>query len=317
MKIEEIRPKKFLENQKKAYLEDVEFYRNESHKFIPRKCPGCNTSQGVYFCNHFEFVFNRCPACYSIFMTPGPTDEIVGELYSISANYRYWSEEMYPKTREIRRAGLHKDRALFVLSQLNEFMGDRQFRVLEIGAGTGDSMSVLKENSSVMLDCYVIEPNPSMEKLLIQNGVSVVGDSEDLEKESFDTLIAYEVLEHILNPKLFLAAYSELLKPGGLFIISTPNAHSLEVQQLKGNSTTLDIEHISVLTPAAIHSLAGKCNFKVLRIETPGEFDLEMIAQAKSSGNTEGKSISNQISQDQIKEFGFSSHMKVVLRKST
>jgi SAM-dependent methyltransferase len=159
-----------------------------------------------------------------------------------------------------------------------------------------------------------------MEKLLIQNGVSVVGDSADLEKESFDILIAYEVLEHILNPKLFLTTYSELLKPGGLFIISTPNAHSLEVQQLKGNSTTLDIEHISVLTPAAIHSLAGACNFKVLRVETPGEFDLEMIAQAKSSGNTEGKSgipISNQISQDQIKEFGFSSHMKVVLRKST
>ena len=102
-----------------------------------------------------------------------------------------------------------------------------------------------------------------------------------------------------------------------MIIFSTPNAHSLEVQLLKNKSSTIDIEHISLLTPAAIHSIASRHGFNVEVILTPGNFDLELI-------NTESVDIDIKIQtkilakseiQELIGKFGFSSHMKVALSK--
>lgn len=48
---------------------------------------------------------------------------------------------------------------------------------------------------------------------------------EDLakSKETFDAVISLEVLEHTLNPKLFLKICSDLLSENGVFILSTIN----------------------------------------------------------------------------------------------
>lgn len=40
---------------------------------------------------------------------------------------------------------------------------------------------------------------------------------------SFDVVAAFEVIEHLENPERFIAESARVLKPGGLFIVSTPN----------------------------------------------------------------------------------------------
>jgi len=46
---------------------------------------------------------------------------------------------------------------------------------------------------------------------------------EALEEPRFDLITSLEVIEHVANPAMFLGAIAKLLKPGGLFILSTPN----------------------------------------------------------------------------------------------
>jgi SAM-dependent methyltransferase len=86
------------------------------------------------------------------------------------------------------------------------------------------------------------------------------------EKNKFNVIFAFEVLEHLLEPKLLLSKVRDLLLPKGRFVASTPNAASLEVNIMKNHSNTLDIEHISILTPSSIHSLASQNNFKVIKL---------------------------------------------------
>lgn len=43
----------------------------------------------------------------------------------------------------------------------------------------------------------------------------------------FDLVTAMEVIEHVANPQSFIGALAERLAPGGLLILSTPNATSL------------------------------------------------------------------------------------------
>jgi 2-polyprenyl-6-hydroxyphenyl methylase/3-demethylubiquinone-9 3-methyltransferase len=52
------------------------------------------------------------------------------------------------------------------------------------------------------------------------------GDVQDLEGE-FDLITCMEVIEHVAEPKAFVTALARRLAPGGLLIMSTPNATRL------------------------------------------------------------------------------------------
>ena len=53
-----------------------------------------------------------------------------------------------------------------------------------------------------------------------------VGDVQTLEGE-FDLVTSMEVIEHVADPSVFLRALAERLAPGGLLVMSTPNATGL------------------------------------------------------------------------------------------
>ena len=251
-------------------------------------------------------------------MNPGPTEQIVQEFYRHSANYKFWSEEIYPKTRESRRATLHQDRAKFILeASLKYSKNTIPQKILEIGAGTGDTLSVFMELADGNVEGYAIEPNLSMKESLLENKINVMEDISQLGGLKFNIIMAFEVLEHFLNPDDFFTFYSHLLADDGLIILSTPNAHSLEVQILKEESSTIDIEHISLLTPAALHSLANRHGLNVEAIATPGNFDIELINSGLKDIEIKSETIvkSQNETQEIISEFGFSSHMKIVLSK--
>jgi 2-polyprenyl-3-methyl-5-hydroxy-6-metoxy-1,4-benzoquinol methylase len=314
MKIEDIRPSDLVLNQKSAYQEDVDRYKNQLNSFQYRNCPGCNSPLSLPFSKHREFQFSRCSACFTVFMNPGPTESIVSDLYANSANYAYWAKEVYPRTRSMRRQTLHKERAHFVLGVAENLPHKGILRVLEIGAGTGDSMAVLIQESNIEIDGYVIEPNPDMRGALNENGCNVVSSLDEIHGQKFDLIIAYEVLEHILDPRAFMKVFKGFVSDNGFLLFSTPNAHSIEVQLLGDASTTLDIEHISVLTPSAIHSIAAFANLEVVEITTPGNFDLELIS-SELSDRFENFNLENSSDlQNFIKQSCISSHMKVVLR---
>jgi SAM-dependent methyltransferase len=204
-----------------------------------------------------------------------------------------------------------------VIGKILEKEFTRPLRILEVGAGTGDSIAVLRENYLQDSNCFVVEPNPSMWPAIIANGIQIVKDFTELEENSFDVIMGFEVLEHILNPFEFLQTLRSYLRNDGVMIFSTPNAHSIEVQLLRDKSTTLDIEHISVLSPAGIHSLAARSNLKVDEIITPGDFDVELLTEGSSVVKRvlETMNLGKETVQKKIAEFGFSSHMKTVLSK--
>jgi 2-polyprenyl-3-methyl-5-hydroxy-6-metoxy-1,4-benzoquinol methylase len=140
-----------------------------------------------------------------------------------------------------------------------------------------------------------------------------------LQIDKQDVICAFEVLEHILNPIELFDFAKEHLKENGLLIFTTPNAHSIEVNYLKKHSTTIDIEHISVLTPSAIFNLASKTNFVVEGLSSNGYLDVDLIITSfrlQKFVSLIFYKLMNLFSiQNKIREFNLSSNMKIVLRK--
>jgi 2-polyprenyl-3-methyl-5-hydroxy-6-metoxy-1,4-benzoquinol methylase len=321
MKVNDIRPDSLLDGQNIAYLKDVDFYQQVQDEFLVRNCPGCQNGAESEFTNHHGFSFKKCSVCQSIFMNPGPTPELVYKFYENSHNYKYWSEYIYPLSRQARMETIHKQRSTFVLEALRQHLGSGKRSILEIGAGTGDTLACLKDQTNQEIDVHAIEWNPDMITQLRKNKINVIDKSIEKLSESmqkFDAVLLFEVAEHLLSPLTSFKSIYKLLKPGGLVLLSTPNAASIEVQFLRELSTTLDIEHISVLTPQAMVFLATMSNFRILEMKTEGNLDVDLLARA----GCEIRLVKNEVSVNEsdlqkiISESGFSSNMQVTLQKN-
>lgn len=109
---------------------------------------------------------------------------------------------------------------------------DKNQKVLEIGMGGGDTLVHIKEQKLAAevsgIDLMEL-PGTNQKNPLIDNIYFF-----DLEKESlpfaenyFDTIIAGDVLEHLVNPWEVLQKLTTTLKAGGCMLISLPNIRDM------------------------------------------------------------------------------------------
>ena len=110
----------------------------------------------------------------------------------------------------------------------------RQARILDIGCGAGiASESFAKAGYDVLgLDASA-EGIAAAQAHLAHTPLPAdanhlqyrCGKPEDLvhEKQNFDAVIAFELIEHVTDPKQFMILLAQLIKPGGTLIISTLN----------------------------------------------------------------------------------------------
>lgn len=119
---------------------------------------------------------------------------------------------------EIRREKIFRPRAEFIAN----FLGPKKkLAIGDIGAGFGLFLEELKkifaENSYVAID-----PSLEMAEICQKKELEVLNSTlEDLDNGqiSFDLLTAFELLEHLCNPRLFFKKVYAILKPGGILFL--------------------------------------------------------------------------------------------------
>ena len=97
------------------------------------------------------------------------------------------------------------------------------------------------------------------------------------ERIEANVAVAFEVIEHVIDPRAFLASIYNLMADEGILILSTPNVDGFETCTLKEKSTTCWFDHIRLYNPSSMRMLLEGAGFKVLSIETPGELDVEIV----------------------------------------
>lgn len=125
-------------------------------------------------------------------------------------------------------------------------------KVLEVGCGEGYGIKYL----APLADYYVAIDkfhSPIFDEYQGRKWLEFhqmnVPPFEDLEDESFDAVVSFQVIEHIKDDELFLDEIKRVLKKGGKAILTTPN---------KKMSLTRNPWHIREYAPKEIDNLLSR-----------------------------------------------------------
>ena len=108
------------------------------------------------------------------------------------------------------------------------------------------------------------------EQLGITPVVADVDEPLPLDSETFDVVVAGELLEHVRFPRALVAEVRRVLRPGGVFVGSVPNAFRVQnrLRFVRGLQPDKDPTHLHMFTPADIRALLA--DFKGVRIAIVG-----------------------------------------------
>ena len=116
-----------------------------------------------------------------------------------------------------------------VLPLLPAFMGD----VLEVGCGSGATMewikSVRKVSFAAGIELFPTAGEAARKHFDYLEIASIDASDLHFPVERFDTIIALDVLEHLVNPAITIGRLKAKLKPNGHFLISLPNVANYSV----------------------------------------------------------------------------------------
>ncbi|HEV7772181.1 MAG TPA: class I SAM-dependent methyltransferase [Conexibacter sp.] len=107
--------------------------------------------------------------------------------------------------------------------------------VLDVGCGAGEVGRSLRAAGATSL--VGVELNPTAAAAAEEHFDKVlVGDAESLVRDGaltgpFDTLVLYDVLEHLVDPAALLSALAPLVVPGGSVHVSVPNARHFSLMR--------------------------------------------------------------------------------------
>ncbi len=97
-------------------------------------------------------------------------------------------------------------------------------RVLDIGCGGGAFLDALEGD---VISRFGLETSPFGREQAQGRGLEVfdetIGDHVEGHRNQYDAVTAFQVLEHVDDPRGFISSCVEVLKPGGTLVLSVPN----------------------------------------------------------------------------------------------
>ena len=179
-----------------------------------------------YATSHREFRIVRCAACGLVYLADRPVAEALPIIYP--PNY-YSFDESARENRLIKAARDRLERRK--AAAYGRLLGPGPREVLDVGCGDGRLLDILRNHGDASWHLAGVEIGAGAAARARAKGYEVMhGNFESLDltawRGRFHLILMHQVLEHTRSPRLAIRAILELLKPGGIFSIETPDTDS-------------------------------------------------------------------------------------------
>jgi 2-polyprenyl-3-methyl-5-hydroxy-6-metoxy-1,4-benzoquinol methylase len=187
--------------------------------------------------------------------------------------------------------------------------------LLDIGAGTGDFLVMAQTNGWQVTG---IEPNDKAKNTAINKGISFKNDTESIDKQRFDVITLWHVLEHVPDLEHQIKELKRLLKPNGTIIIAVPNFKSFDAQHYGSFWAAFDApRHLWHFSKTAIEKIFANHMMKLIETR-PLVFDsfyVSLLSEKYKNGKMNFLSafwIGWKSNQKAKKTLEYSSHIYII-----
>ncbi|WP_436917329.1 class I SAM-dependent methyltransferase [Acinetobacter schindleri] len=155
----------------------------------------------------------------------------------------------------------------YYLDEKEEYYYTQRFinkydKVLEIGSGKGAFSKIINCAQYVGLDF-----SRNAKALAEKNGILIHNESIEnfskKNKEKFDVVVNFQVLEHVSNPKSFIENSLEVIKKDGLMIIAVPSESSF-LRYVTNGVLNMPPHHVTRWSDETFHYIANKYELKLV-----------------------------------------------------
>ena len=179
--------------------------------------------------------------------------------------------------------------------ELVALLPERLGRVLDVGCGAGGVGRALRARADLLVG---IELDPAAAERARESydavHVGAFDDVVDTIEGPFDTILAYDVLEHLADPAAVLGRLRALAAPEALLHVSVPNARhwslvrDLVLRGTFGYTQTghRDETHLRWLTPRDLAALVEQSGWRVERGGHPPSTALGRLLERATRGRS-------------------------------
>ncbi len=189
------------------------------------KCPVCGKQCSDTYLIHFNFNYVKCRNCGFVYANPRLNDEgskiwYNSDFYNAALNsecYRVKQGEIYYSS------SLSLDKMEYIAKCLLKYSSKDSY-LLDLGCGIGSFLHLLKDKYG-FTNLKGIELNEFAVNFARQHrGLDVIlGDAAKFaDRNQFDVVLSLEIIEHMNDLNSYGNAIWNLLKPGGLLLLTTP-----------------------------------------------------------------------------------------------
>ena len=137
------------------------------------------------------------------------------------------------------------------------YVGGPGRRVLDLGCRDGSLSRAYADGNEIVGVDADREALAAAKKLGIETHWADLDEPLDFADASFDVVVAGELLEHLRDPHRIVDDVRRVLRPGGVFVASVPNAYRLKnrLRFLLGRGPEDDPTHLQMFAPHDVLTL--------------------------------------------------------------
>ena len=299
----------------KGFHKKIELLLSSINKIVSSKsgwvdvpnCPICGDQKFNDWMKKNENFIRQCKTCTHGYVSRRPKK--ISEAYE-NEEHKERSLTIYDKMRTYRIERFAKERVNLLKKYKKKGM------LIDFGCGTGWFLEYARNHYKVA----GFEPTENLAKFtsdLLK--IQIESDVRKFKDNSFDIITAFDVIEHVAEPRKTFQEFFRLLKKDGILLIYTPNADSIGFDYMKErqNNVTPPI-HLHYFNKKSINRLAQN-SFSSIYFKTAGLDIGDIYAHERDNGNGEfGRFLYDnyQVLQTFFDHIDSGNHLRVIFRKN-
>ncbi|MDR1899752.1 MAG: class I SAM-dependent methyltransferase [Treponema sp.] len=239
---------------------------------VPCALCGGRRFKPKFFCGSFSYV--RCVRCGLVQINPQPSGGAVRGRYREGRGDDYLAYELANEKSFLALQELSLADAGFgeLEGELlrRAAAGGRKAGVLDIGCATGALLGVLRGRG---WDCRGVEISPAAEYARRERALEVSRlplEENHFQDDAFDLALASHLIEHLNEPAGLAREVYRVLRPGGRFMVTTPNIAGFQARLFGGRWRSAIFDHLYLFSARTLGALLEGAGFYVEKTVTWG-----------------------------------------------